>query len=160
MRSIVKTAGNRPHMRGEGFPPLLIRSKLLLLFMASLFCTILVQPAQAAFPTVQTTNTSVDNTATMSHTVNLPSGIVSGNLLIVVAGFKGGSNTVVSWPGGWTGGLNKDQGTNVKIAAAWRQADGTEGATITVGTNNNVKSSHLSYRITGHENPATQAPEA
>jgi len=40
------------------------------------------------------------------------------------------------------------------------EADGGEGGSITVTTTNTVKSAHLSYRITGHELPSTQAPEA
>ncbi|HEX9892614.1 MAG TPA: hypothetical protein VGA78_01770, partial [Gemmatimonadales bacterium] len=114
----------------------------------------------AGSPAVAATNTSVNNTANTQHTVSLPSGIQSGNLLIVVFGYKAGSSQTITWPGGWTQFFRSDRSTNVGVAAAYRQADGSEGATITVQTGTSAKTSHLSYRITGAENPATQPPES
>ncbi|HEX9894375.1 MAG TPA: hypothetical protein VGA78_10650, partial [Gemmatimonadales bacterium] len=112
------------------------------------------------FPQVVKSTSSVNDTANTQHTVSLPSGIQSGNLLIVIFGHKGGTNETVTWPGGWTQFLDANQVTNVGLKAAYRKADGTEGSTITVQTTNSVRSSHNSYRITGAEDPATQPPES
>jgi hypothetical protein len=43
------------------------------------------------------------------------------------------------------------------MSIAYRNADGLEGATVDVTTDNNRKSSHTSYRITGHDSGT--APE-
>lgn len=108
------------------------------------------------FPSVVTTNTSVDDTDTLNHTVSLPSGIVSGNLLIVP--FCTDGDESVGFPAGWTEIFELAFGI-VTLAVAYRKADGTEGATITVTTGTTEQSSHCSYHITGHEDPTTQAPE-
>jgi len=119
-----------------------------------------------AFPTVQATNTSADTTATTTHTVNLPTGIVSGNLLFVVFGMAIPDGQVITWPGtpdvDWHEFYRVDQtaGADAGMAGAWREADGTEGATITVTTSLSTKSAHVSYRITDHEDPDTQPPQA
>jgi hypothetical protein len=117
-------------------------------------------PSAIGPPQVAATNTSVNNTANTNHTVNLPSGIQSGNLLIVIFGFDGGTNQTITWPIGWTSFFRSDRSTVVGVAAAYRQADGSEGSTITVQTSANTRSSHNSYRITGAADPATRPPES
>jgi len=112
------------------------------------------------YPSVAKNNTSVNNSNGTSHTVNLPSGIQSGDLLIVIFGFKGGTNQTITWPSGYTSFLRADQVTNVGVEAAYRQADGTEGTTITVQTSANARTSHNSYRITGAADPAVRPPES
>ncbi len=110
-----------------------------------------------AFPAVQTTATTNGTTATASATVNLPAGIVAGDLLLVlhrcaVAGALG-------FPIGWT--ELKDASVDAaddQQGLAYRQADGSEGASITV-TQGNGKFASIAYRISGAEDPATQAPE-
>lgn len=115
-----------------------------------------------AFPAVQARNTSSVGSAGTSHTVSLPAGITSGDLLMVAFSYAVTGNTI-TWPGGWTefGWSPVEQtggGTN-GLACAFRQADGTEGATISVGTSVSTRSAHVSYRISGHENPATELPQ-
>ena len=110
-------------------------------------------------PKVVARNTSAQDTAATSHTVDLPAGIVAGDLLIVVFAVRG--NPGVTWGGtGFTEFFEVANGANHALALAYRQADGTEGATITVTTGASQKSAHTAYRITGHVNPATHAPEA
>src|SRR4030067_3648579 len=53
--------------------------------------------AASGFPQVAATITSINNTAGTSHTVSLPSGIQSGQLLIVVFGFRGGTGQTINW---------------------------------------------------------------
>jgi len=119
-----------------------------------------------AAPSVAATNTSATTTANTSHTLNLPSSIASGDLLIgMLSGYIGSGSTAVdiSWPSGWTEFFEQDASTgtlHLAVAGAYRQADGTEGTSITVTTNLSVLAAHNAYRITGAADPATQPPEA
>lgn len=109
------------------------------------------------------TATSLETSSVTSHDVSLPSGIVSGDLLIVKFTTSGGDgSTTITWPPGWTQFFNVavENGTRVRLAAAYRQADGTEGATIIVTTSRSGDSAHHAYRISGAENPAVQPPQA
>lgn len=116
-----------------------------------------------AFPSVAGRQTSSVVTNNTSHIVSLPASIASGNLLIVVFSYGITANTI-SFPAGWTaitnGAAEETGGSSHGIATAYRQADGSEGASITVTSSVATRSAHVVLRITGHENPATQAPEA
>lgn len=109
------------------------------------------------FPVVQATDTSIEALSTTSHTVDLPSGIQNGDLLIVFF-MSGNPPGTMTWPSGWTGIDFGDFGQIGRMRGAYVQADGTEGATITVTTGNSITSGHLAYRITGSW-VASQAPE-
>lgn len=101
-----------------------------------------------AFPQVAATNTSSAASAG-SAAISLPASIASGDLLIAVCGsFDDRTHT---WPAGWTELYDADTG-NIAGSAAYRVADGSEGATVTVtfGSGNTV-SSHMTFRITGHQ---------
>ena len=109
----------------------LVRDALKLRFIETLIVVLCLfaTPAWATFPTVAATNTSSSAPAT-SHTVSLPTGIVSGDLLIVT--FASNANAIThSWPAGWTELYDQTSGT-MSGSAAYRRADGTEGGTITV----------------------------
>jgi len=102
-----------------------------------------------AFPTVAASNTSVQSSATNSHSISLPSGIQAGDLLIIFFTYpiSGLANAL----SGWTKlkeyyGSGDVFGTNVY----YRVADGTEGSTVTITTTGNFQSAHASYRITGY----------
>ncbi len=110
------------------------------------------------FPTVETTSVGAETGNETSHTVNLPSGIVSGDLLVVEFSYALPNTT--TFPAGWTNFITRNNGNGIRTDAAWRDADGTEGASITVTTNDNAtRSDHAVYRISGAEDPDTQAPE-
>ena len=98
-----------------------------------------------AFPAIAATNTSTGASGT-SHTVNLPTGIAAGNLLVIVFGGVGAATT--TFPADWTrlgGG-----GTSGTLDVAWKIATGTEGSSIVVTTGaTSITSNHKSYRITG-----------
>ena len=118
-------------------------------------------PPAGPTPVVQADNTSVQNAISGSHTVSLPAGIVSGDLLIVIFGIP--LDRVITFPAGWTQTINHLSLSLIRQAIFFRVADGTEGASITVTVSTSpsaIRSSHNSYRITGHEDPATQAPQA
>lgn len=116
-----------------------------------------------SFPQVAATNTSAESTAVSSHDVSLPTGVVSGDLLIVIFGIQTSSASAsATWPSGWTEFFNVTAGTSSVLfhAGGYRLADGSEGSTIVVSTSVNGQSAHNSYRITGAENPSIRAPEA
>lgn len=82
------------------------------------------------FPNPQST-TGGSNTSSTSQVVNMPAGVVAGDLLLVVFGFSG--TTTVSLAG-WSF-LSADNNT-VQLSVGYRVSDGTEGAsqTFTLGT--------------------------
>jgi hypothetical protein len=119
--------------------------------------------APGSFPVVEATNTSATTSDNTNHTVSLPAGIQSGELLIaMLSGFDEAAALDISWPVGWTEFFEKDasSGMSLAVAGAYREADGTEGSSIAVTTDLAVLAAHTSYRISGAEDPATQPPEA
>jgi len=105
-----------------------------------------------SFPTVAAVNGGYDGTGT-SHTVNLPSGIASGDLLLVF--FNSESNPTITFPDGWYNLFQASYSTNVTFGAWYRIADGTEGSTITVTTSTSQSTDHTSYRITSYSGTPT-----
>jgi len=101
------------------------------------------------FPVVEATNGGT-NLAANNHTVDLPAGIVSGDLLLVVFNCDGLEAT--TYPGGWTGLFEKQDGgaDGNTLSAAYRVADGGEGASITVTTAGAEDSAYQTYRISGY----------
>lgn len=105
-----------------------------------------------AFPQVADTNTSAVSTAGTSHAVNLPANIVSGDRLYVFFETTGSVTPadLATW-------------TKVVLYASrfhlyWKDADGSEGASITLSTGStSTKSAHTSYRITGQESGTAPA---
>lgn len=117
-----------------------------------------------AFPTVQSTASSVEASAPTSHTVDLPGSISTGDFLLVFFGVALPDGVTVTWPtgDGWAelAWAHFDGGGDAGVSVGYKEADGGEGSTITVTTNTGTNSCHLAYRITGHEDPSTQVPEA
>ena len=110
-----------------------------------------------AFPVVQATATSEEAVNIESHTVSLPTGIGVDDLLVVIFAT---ADTTVTFPAGWTSIFNlRDVGRDKRTVVYYRRADGTEGSSITVTTSTSKQSGHNAYRITGWEDPSTQAPE-
>ncbi len=119
-----------------------------------------VSPAWAASPTVAATATSTDNASDTTQTIALPASISSGDLLLMMLGYTAAIVSTTT-PTGWTllvadTSIPASQGA---LVAFYRQADGTEGGSVDVTTDVNTAAGGSTYRITGHEDPATQAPE-
>jgi len=111
-----------------------------------------------AFPTPQTFATTNGTTATASAVVTLPSGIVAGDLLIIL--HRSAIGTASHALSGWTSPVNDNTDASDDRTSLWyRQSDGTEGASVTI-TQTSSKFASIAVRITGHEDPVTQAPEA
>lgn len=93
-----------------------------------------------------------------SHTVNLPTPISSGQLLL--AFFCVDSVETTTWPTGgdaWTK-IVDDVGSQQTTAVAYRIADGTEGGSIEVTTPGSEISNHVTHRYTNWH--GTTPPEA
>lgn len=110
------------------------------------------------FAVVEARATTPVGSALTSHSVNLPSGIVDGDLLIVSVSWNEGGTTS-TFPAGWTRLITRQQ-ININQDIHYRQADGTEGATITVTLTTAEFLIGLAYRFSGAELVATQAPQA
>lgn len=109
-----------------------------------------------AFPVIQATNESTTSTAGTSHVVSLPASIVAGELLLILLNI-GSTSATFNALGGWTELV--DEGVANGIAMWARQADATEGATVTFTSSASTRSAELSYRISGAQLLATQAPQ-
>lgn len=111
-----------------------------------------------AFPVVETTATTNGTSTSSSPIVNLPSGIVSGNLLFIL--FRTSIGTAgIGWPSGYTELVESSaDASDDAQAVAYRKADGTEGATITLSTSS-ARFAAIAYRISGAADPATQPPQ-
>lgn len=110
-----------------------------------------------AFPAIQGTATTNGTTATTTPVVNLPTGIVSGETLLVL--IRVASAGVIDWPAGWTELFDDaSDASNDQTAAAYRKADGTEGATITLSSAS-AKFAALAWRINAAADPTVTAPQ-
>jgi hypothetical protein len=109
-----------------------------------------------ASPVVAGTAETAVSTASTSHPWTLPGSIAAGDLLIAVAG-KGSALATWNALTGWTELTDENVAAGLFIAYRW--ADGTEGATVTFTASAATRSAAIIYRITGAENPATQAPQ-
>jgi hypothetical protein len=113
-----------------------------------------------AFPTVQGTpaETAV-STAGSSHAINLPASIVAGELLLIVTakGTPAITNAGFNTLAGWTEIVDEIVSLGITIWA--RTATGSEGATVTMTSDQNIRSASIAYRIAGAQPVATQAPE-
>ncbi len=106
-----------------------------------------------AFPAVVARN-SGSNAYGTSQVINLPPGIVSGDLLIICAAFYPATPTL-TWPAGWTVIFNTANTERLEIA--YRHADGTEGTSITVTASASVYGGYTDYLVSGAS--TTTAPE-
>lgn len=100
------------------------------------------------YPQVASEATSIDVGPDTFHTVALPAGIQSGDLLVTF--FSLDSNTTtVNWPSGWTSLVAGGIGT-LKLEVAYKIADGNETSTMTFGTTpaQQQPSAHHTVRIT------------
>ncbi len=100
-----------------------------------------------SYPVVAAENGGNNTTESTEHTVNLPSDISVGDLLLVF--FVSDAGITITFPEGWTQ-LFQTTNIYVKVGAWYRIAEGGEGATITVTTSTSEMTAHTSYRITGY----------
>jgi len=102
---------------------------------------------------IAATNSYFDATGSTTHNVNLPSGIASGNLLMVFCEFN--ATSTVTDPSGWAVTLSAVNTDTWRIYS--RIANGSEGSTVAVTLSNAQRAACLSYRITGNRNGVTSS---
>ncbi len=104
---------------------------------------------EGAFPVVAAVNGGTDPGDVVNHTVDLPAGIVAGNLILIFFAVDG--DPAITFPAGdWTEVFQQTGNSLVRFGVWYRVADGTEGASIVVVTDVAEDASYTSYRITGH----------
>lgn len=81
------------------------------------------------YPAILDSLTGSSSITGTSHTVTLPSGIVAGQRIIIVA-TNNINATNISFPAGWT-----EFSADTRISAAYRDCDGLEGSSIVITTN-------------------------
>ena len=115
-----------------------------------------------SFPAVQSSATSVTSSSISTHTITVPSGVVSGDLLIALIALENVSSPAAQFSG-WSDGFIeiKDKTTGgtqgVSIGIAYKVSDGTEGANITVDSVDAERAAHAMYRIDNFD--SALAPE-
>ena len=109
-----------------------------------------------AFPVVEQAVESNDpTTAATSHTVTLPTATV-GQLLLIISD-RGSTLATVNAHSELTELLDENLANGLYIAYRWM--DGAEPASYTLVTSASTRLVSIAYRISGAENPATQAPQ-
>jgi len=97
-------------------------------------------------------------TAATTHSLNMPGTIASGNLLVAVVRIAAGG--AVGWPdASWNEMVDASpDASDDQMAIAWKKADGSEGATISI-TSASGKCAAEIIKITGAADPTSRAPE-
>lgn len=109
-----------------------------------------------ASPTDAARNTSSTTTAGTSHTITVGSP-AAGVLLIVLIRFGAAQGTITFT--GYTSIANDASDAGAATTAIYyRWADGAEGASDAMTTQNSAKMGAICWQITGALNPATKAP--
>ena len=112
-----------------------------------------------AFPSVRAVGADYITTGATSHVIDMPDGIVSGNLLIAFfAHDDESSQETVTWPGGWTEFVSADAGGSAGVNYAYRIAGGSEAASITVTTGTSEAAAAKIFEIRNWH--GTSPPEA
>ena len=101
------------------------------------------------YPDWISTTESGHSTQVTDHTVTLPGTIAVGDLLILCFGRNGGAQTI-TWPNGWTE-VFQNVAAGEGAGLAYRRADGTEGASVTVQTSASSISAHHVLRIQNYQ---------
>lgn len=91
-----------------------------------------------------------------SAAVNLPSGIVSGNLLLMFF-IKHGTTDDITDPSGWSEIASCKPNTSDLAKVYAKIATGSEGATETVAITTASRAAAITYRITGNRNGVTSS---
>lgn len=99
-----------------------------------------------AFPILVSENSSVNNTVNVNHIVDLPPSIIAGNLLVIIFSSR---PTLVFTPNYWSIDANSSA-TQTTHRVYSIVADGTEGASIVIQTNEAVKSCHRTLQFSDY----------
>jgi hypothetical protein len=114
----------------------------------------------AAFPTIVSNNTTIQETVSTAHAVPLPGSYAAGDLLIVIFAWYG--NATATTPSGWTllGSRVDPGGTNrVTFTVYYKTATGSEGSTVSITTNAGIHSAQVALSIRGWSGTPEMAAE-
>ena len=109
---------------------------------------------QSSFPVIAGTNSGFRSTNTVTHPINLPASVVSGDLLIVLIEVDG-NPTISGWPANWNQMFIDSCSATDKFEGRYKIAIGGE-TSFNLTTSANEQSAHQSFKITGY----TGNPEA
>lgn len=124
---------------------------------------LMVSPAASgSFPVIESMAATEQTSDSTSWVVTMPSGIAAGDLLIAIIGSD--SNTSVSsWATtastAWVE-MRDGFGGSVTAACAYKEADGGGTDDLTINIAHSQRGGVIVYRISGHADVGTQAPEA
>lgn len=108
-----------------------------------------------ASPVVVEAIEGITSTAGTNHVITHPT-VVAGQLWLIILD-KGSTSATVNAHADWTELLDEASANGLYIAYRW--TTGAEGASTTLVTSASTRDAHITYRITGAENPATTAPQ-
>ena len=102
--------------------------------------------------------TTDGSSSSTTQSLNLPGSISAGDILFAI--IRCPTDTLFTWPGDWEviSDSNKNDASDDTTGVAWKIADGSEGATISIGLGTAGRLAGLCYLITGgdtKENPAS-----
>lgn len=110
-----------------------------------------------AAPVLESSTLDVETTSETSHSINKPTGVTTGDLLIMMICFEDDTGTVTG-PSGFTevGDVEPvDVGPVFHNFVYYKVATGSEPSSYTVTTTNSVNGALFLLRISGAEDPAT-----
>lgn len=112
-----------------------------------------------ASPTIVAETASNNSSASTTFTINTGSPLSGEGVIIILSRDNGGSGTV-TWSDSYVElfDLNDDDGFS-SGAAAYKQAGGSEPSTITVTSTVSGEFAARCYRVSGHLDFSTQAPD-
>lgn len=114
--------------------------------------TLSVRGYDGLYPLIKShRHTRHNSVSQSSHVINAPSGIVSGDLLLLFIQTDSAGGNAYTMPSGWTELLDVRETTNRVLAGmAYKVAGGSEPSTYTVTTDSNVANVAAAiYRISG-----------
>ncbi len=109
-----------------------------------------------AFPSIVTTAETAVTTAGTTHAITLPSGLLPGNLILIILD-KGSTSATFNALAGWTELIDVNAANGMTVW--YRQCDGTEGATVTFTSSANTRSATIAFRILGAADSTARPPE-
>ncbi len=110
------------------------------------------------FPVIETEATTVRHNGTFNWGAqNMPAGIVAGDLLVAIVSCDGPARNMTFSGSTWTEIYEESPDLKTTISIAYREATG--GDTLNLACNQFEAGCCLVLRISGAEDPATQAPE-
>lgn len=99
----------------------------------------------SAGPPYVVSSASTYNTTSINVNVAMPSGVVAGDLLVVMYVVESNSGSPLSVPSGWTVFLTS--ATSPITAAIYKVSDGSEGATVTMNITSRNDCLFLAFNI-------------